>query len=89
MNGWAVGIGPIIICVSPAPNAAMAGPPPLYATCVSFTPASVAKYSAARKELLPSPADEKLTAPGFAFAYLMSSATDVAGTDALTESRFG
>ena len=56
---------------------------------MSFTPPNVAKYSEARNELLPNPADEKWMAPGFAFAYLINSATLVAGTAAFTVNRLG
>ena len=47
-------------------------------------PAIVLKSSPARCDVVPLPADAKLSLPGFAFAYRMSSATEVTGSSGLT-----
>jgi len=49
-------------------------------------PAMVRKSSPARCDVVPLPAEAKLSLPGFALAYWISPATDVAGKSALTNS---
>ncbi|MNC84601.1 hypothetical protein D3C83_01590 [compost metagenome] len=72
--------------VSPEVAAVSAGPPPLYDTCSIFTLTRPLKYSAARCVPLPVPAEEKLIAPGRAFASATSSRTERAGSEGCTVS---
>jgi hypothetical protein len=54
-----------IIWVSPARSDCAAGPPPLYCTEVSFTPATDSNSTAARCGAEPKPADALKSLPGF------------------------
>src|SRR6266849_5328878 len=59
----------------PDRTSTIAGPAPLYGTCTISARARMRKSSPARCEELPTPAEAKLNAPGFAFASAMTSFT--------------
>ena len=61
-------------------SACIAGPVPLYGTCVAFTPAAALKSSHERWREVPLPAEPQLSLPGLALAQAMSSGKVFAGT---------
>ena len=79
MNPSTVGEVANIICVSPASSDCAAGPPPLYCTEFSFTPATDSNSTAARCGAEPKPADALNSLPGFCLRYSTSSFTLVKG----------
>ena len=66
--------------ISPPMSACIAGPVPLYGTCVAFTPAAALKSSHERWREVPLPAEPQLSLPGLALAQAMSSGKVLAGT---------
>src|SRR5690348_11437945 len=70
-----------ITCTCPAIMSVSAGAFPRYGTCTISTPVATLNNSPDKCWEVPTPADAKLTFPGFAFAYAMNSATDFAGTE--------
>src|SRR4029079_7266367 len=78
-----------INCTCPPIRSVSAGLLPLYGTCVISTPVIVLNSSPDRWIDVPLPDDAKLSLPGFAFAYAISSCTDLNGNDGLTTSTFG
>src|SRR5256885_13594261 len=62
----------------------MAGPAPLYGTCTISARARMRNSSPARCDELPTPAEAKLSVPGFAFASAISSRTVRTGVEGWT-----
>ncbi len=67
-SSCAVGIGAIYICTSLRMTAVTASGAPLKGTCTMLILASCLKISAERYDVLATPAEEKLSWPGFSLA---------------------
>src|ERR1700745_2600235 len=73
LSSWVAGIGAKYICASLRITAVVASGAPLYGMCTMLILASCLKISADRYEVLATPAEEKLSWPGFSFASVMKS----------------
>src|SRR4029077_12198151 len=58
-------------CTTPARRSVSAGAAPLYATCATLTSAERSSTSIVTCGSVPMPAEEELSLPGFAFAYVI------------------
>src|SRR5512143_2560908 len=76
-------------CTWPDNSATSAGPPPLYGTWTMSIPAIDLSISPARCDELPTPAEGKLSAPGFDFASAIRSFTVFTGDDGCTTRMLG
>src|ERR1700755_1796057 len=73
LNSWVAGIGAKYICASLRITAVVASGAPLYGMCTMLILASCLEISADRYEVVATPAEEKLSWPGFSFASVMKS----------------
>src|SRR5678815_5086598 len=89
MKGCADNTGTNAMSTSPDSTAVVAGPPPLYGTCVTATPAYCFSISIDRWLVVPMPLDDALNCPARFLASATSSGTLLTGTLGCTTSTSG